>query len=159
RILEARFPETTKSQPELLAHHYTEAGLSAHAIPYWQRAGQQTPPRSAHIEASRHFTLGPALPKTFPEAPQRTPHRLTLSIALGAPLMATKGYGGPEVEQVYARARELCRQLGETPQLFPVLWGLQRFYLMRAEFLRARELGQQLLTLAQRVQDPALLLQ
>jgi len=55
--------------------------------------------------------------------------------------------------------RELCRQLGETPQLFPVLWGLQRFYLMRAEFLRARELGQQLLTLAQRVQDPALLLQ
>ena len=73
--------------------------------------------------------------------------------------MATKGYAAPEVEQAYTRARELCQQVGETPQLFPVLWGLWQFYIVRAEFQTARELGEQLLSLAQRVQDPALLLE
>ena len=73
--------------------------------------------------------------------------------------MATKGFAAPEVEQAYARARELCQQVGETPQLFPVLGGLFRFYLVRAELQTARELGEQCLSLAQSVQDPALLLE
>ena len=73
--------------------------------------------------------------------------------------MATKGFAAPEVEQAYTRARELCQQVGETPQLFPVLCGLVAFYVVRAEFQTARELGEQLLSLAQRVQDPALLLE
>ena len=77
---------------------------------------------------------------------------------MGTPLTATKGYAAPEVEQVYARARELCRHGGETSQLFPVLLGLWRFYLVRGELLTARELGQQLLTLAQTTQDAGLLL-
>ena len=68
--------------------------------------------------------------------------------------MATKGYAAPEVEQAYARARELCQQVGETPQLFPVLWGLWRFYLMRGELQTARELGEQLLSLAQQAPRP-----
>ena len=64
----------------------------------------------------------------------------------------------PEVEKAYARARELCQQVGETPQLFPVLLGLWAFYVVRGELQTARELGEQLLSLAQSVQDPALLL-
>jgi predicted ATPase len=72
--------------------------------------------------------------------------------------MATRGYAALEVEAAYARARELCRQVGETPQLFQALWGLWYFYLVRAELQTARELGEQLLSLAQRVQTPALLL-
>jgi len=63
------------------------------------------------------------------------------------------------VEKVYMRARELCEQVGETPELFPVLWGLCPFYLVQAEHKRARELGEQLLRLAQSRQDPALLLE
>src|SRR6185295_4724596 len=97
--------------------------------------------------------------KTLPDTPERAQQELTLQIALGAPLQATKGFGASEVEAVYTRARELCRQVGETPQLFPVLWGLWLFYTARAEHKTARELGEQLLSLAQRVQDPALLLQ
>ena len=71
--------------------------------------------------------------------------------------MATQGFAAPEVERIYTRARELCRQIGETPQLFPVLWGLWLFYIVRTEFQTARELAEQCLTLAQRVQDPLLL--
>ncbi len=87
-------------------------------------------------------------------------HPRTLSagkLALAAPLMATKGYTTPEVEQAYTRALALCRQVGETPQLFPVLSGLRTFYHVRGECQTSRELGEQLLSLAQRVQDPALL--
>ena len=73
--------------------------------------------------------------------------------------MATKGYAAPEVEKAYTRARELCQQVGETPQLFPVLCGLWMFYIVRAELQTARELAEQLLRLAQSVQDPPLLLE
>lgn len=71
--------------------------------------------------------------------------------------MATKGFGVAEVEQAYARSRELCRQMGEAPQHFPVLFGLRLFYMARAEHRTARELGEQLLDLARRAQVPALL--
>jgi predicted ATPase len=67
--------------------------------------------------------------------------------------MATKGWSTPDVELAYRRARELCQQIGESPQLFPVLWGLWGFYAVRGELHSARELGEQCLHLAQRVQD------
>ena len=73
--------------------------------------------------------------------------------------MATKGAGASEVERIYARARALCQQVGETPQLFPVLYGLWLFYLVRAQLQTARQLGEELLTLAQRMQDVTLLLE
>ena len=73
--------------------------------------------------------------------------------------MATKGAGASEVERIYARARALCQQVGETPQLFPVLYGLWLFYLVRAQLQTARKLGEELLTLAQRMQDVTLLLE
>src|SRR5207302_2178441 len=66
QVLEAQFPETAEMRPELLAHHYTEAGFIEQAIPYWQRAGQQASERSAHLEAISHFTTGIELLKTPP---------------------------------------------------------------------------------------------
>jgi predicted ATPase len=159
QVLEARFPETVETQPELVAHHYTEAGLSAQAIPYWQRAGQRALQRSANLEAIGHLTRGLDILQTLPDTDERTQQELALQTTLGPALIATKGYAAPEVAQVYTRAWELCRQVGETPQLFPVLWGLWYFYTLRAEFHMAREIEEQCLTLAQRVQDPALLLQ
>ena len=157
RMLEERFPQTVGTQSELLAHHYTEAGLVSQAIPYWQNAGQRAIDRSANEEAISHLSKGLELLKTLPDIPERTQQELMLQFALGAPLIATKGHAALEVEQTYRRARELCRQVGETPQLFRALAGLWVFYHMRAELETARELGEQLLTLAQRAQDPALL--
>jgi predicted ATPase len=158
QVLAAQFPEIIETQPEVVAQHYTEAGLRAQAIPYWQRAGQQALQRSANLEAIAHLTKALELVKTLPETPECARQELDVHTALGPALMATKGYAASEVEHTYTRARELCRQVAESPQLFPVLRGLWVFYLLRGELQTARELGEQLLSLAQGVQDPALLL-
>jgi predicted ATPase len=158
QVLAERFPETVETQPELVAQHYTEACLIAQAIPYWQRAGQRAIGRSAHVEAISHLTRGLELLKTLPDTPERTQQELTLQIALGPPLVAHKGHGSPEVKNTYARALELCQQLGETPQLLPVLLGLRSAYQSQGEYRTARRLAEQALRLAQRVQDPNFLM-
>ena len=158
QVLEAQFPELCETQPELLAHHYTEAGLIAQAVPYWQRAGQRAVQRFAHREAIGHLTKGLELLKGLPETPAHTQQELDLQTALAPAWMAAKGYAAPEVEQAYGRARELCRQLGETSRLFSVLRGLGAFYFVRGKYQTARELGEELLSLAQSPQDPARLL-
>ena len=157
QVLTDRFPETVETQPELLGHHYTEAGLKEQAIPYWQKAGQRASYRSANMEAVAHLTKGLELLKSLPDIPEHTQQELTLQITLGSLLIATKGYAAPEVEKTYTQALALCRQVGETSQLFWVLLGLYRFYLLRPELQTARELAEQLLRLAQNMPDPALL--
>jgi class 3 adenylate cyclase/predicted ATPase len=158
QVLEERFPEVAETQPELVARHYTEAGLNEPAIVYWRRAAQRAVERSAHLEAISHLTTALALLKTAPDSPERTRQELDLQTALGLALVATKGFAAPEVAKAYGRARELCREGGEPRQLFQVLRGLWEFYDLRAQMPTARELAEQLLALAQRVQDTALLL-
>jgi predicted ATPase len=156
QVLEARFPEVCASQPDLVAQHYTAAGCGEQAVVYWQRAGEQASDRSAYLEAISHVTTGIELLTTLPETPERTQQAVTLHIALGAALLVTKGHAAPEVEQAYTRARELCQQVGETPELVPILIGLWRFYVARSQFHTTRELGETLLRLAQRALDPTL---
>jgi predicted ATPase len=156
QVLEARFPAVVETQPELVAQHYTEAGLAEQAVLYWQRAGQQASDRSAYLEAVSHCTTGIELLKTLPETPARTQQALPLYIALGAALLMTKGHAAPEAEHAYSQARALCQQVGETPQLVPVLFGLWRYYVARPQFQTARDLGETLLRLVQPVDDPAL---
>ena len=158
QVLAAQFPDTAETQPELLAHHYTEAGLSAQAVHYWQRAGQRAIERSAHVEAMAHLTRGLEVLNTLPDTPERTQQELVLQTTLGPALMATKGFAAPEVGHAYARAQDLCQQVGETPQIFPTLYGLCYFHLIRAEFQRARELAEQLLRMAQHHHDHTFLL-
>jgi predicted ATPase len=159
QVVEAQFPEIVETQPELVAHHYPEAGLSEPAITYWQQAGQHALQRSANLEAIGHLTTGLALLATFPETQARAQQELSLQMALGPALIATKGPAAPEVEQTYALARALCQQVGETPQLFPTLRGLCWFYRTRGGLLTARELGEQLYRLAQRTAEPTHLLE
>lgn len=158
-VLAKQFPDIRHHQPELVAHHYTEAGLLDQAIGFWQYAGEQAVQRSAHREGIGHFLKGLALLGELPETPDRTHRELTIQTRLGPSLMATKGYAAPEVERAYARAQELCQQLGETPQSFQVLRGLWVVHEMRAELKTARKLGEQLLALAQHLDDPDLLIE
>ncbi len=159
QVLEAQFSVTKETQPELLAHHYTEAGLIAQAIPYWQQAGQKAVAHSANAEAISHLRKALDLLNALPDTPERAQQELNLQTVLGPALMAAKGYTAPEVGKAYARARELCQQVGETPQLLQVLLGLETHYALQGEFQTARELGEQCLLLAQRLHDPARLLQ
>jgi predicted ATPase len=151
-------PEVLETQPEVLARHYTEGGCLEQAIVYWQRAGQQALQRSANQEAIGHLTTGLALVAALPDTPVRVQQELDMQMTLGPAVMAVKGHAAPEVEQAYTRARELCRQIEGTPQLFPVLWGLWRFYFTRVVIPTSHELGEQLLTLARDQKDASLLL-
>jgi class 3 adenylate cyclase/predicted ATPase len=158
QVLEAQFPEMTEAQPELLARHCTEAGLIDQSVAYWYKAGQRAIERSAHVEAIAHLRQGLELLKTLPETRERLEREVDMLIALGASLLATKGSGAPEVEQTYTRAQHLCQHLDNAHQLFPVLRGLWMYYITRAELQTAHALGEQLLTLAQQTQDPAMLM-
>ena len=159
QALRERFPETATTQPELLAYHYTEAGITELAMGYWQHAGERAEARSAHVEALAHLTKGLELLQTLPETPTRTHQELMLRLALGWSLRITRGSAAPEVEQTYTRARALCQQVEDTPQLSTALYGLWMYYYHRAELQTAREVAEQLLAHAQRVHDPGWLMQ
>jgi predicted ATPase len=136
QVLEAKSPETCETHPELVAHHYTEAGLNAQAIPYWQRAGQRAIERSANVEALVHLTKGLELLRTLPDTLERFEQELTLQLALGTTLLVLKGHTAPELERLYTRARELGQQVGDGQQLFRALLGLRSVYNHRTESRR-----------------------
>jgi predicted ATPase len=142
-----------------LAHHYSCSGNSLKALEYLQLAAQQAIERSANTEAINHLTAAVHLLNTLPETPQRDRQELALQTMLGPVLIATKGNGALEVGAAYKRALRLGRQSGEDARLFPVLFGLRSFHLVRAELQPAFELAQQLVSLAESVKDSGLLVE
>jgi class 3 adenylate cyclase/predicted ATPase len=156
--IEALFGSVLPEHYAELARHYAQSRITEKAIAYSELAGQWAVQHSANAEAIRHLTTALELLKSLPDSLERTRRELELQIALGLPL-ATKGLGTPEVGAAYDRALELCRKIGEPPELFPVLFGLFIFYLVRAEHRKARELAEQLFNLAKRVGDPGFLLE
>ena len=159
RALERLYPDWLVERSEELARHYTEAGLNEQAVSYWHKAGQRAAmERSAHVEALAHLRQGLELLKTLPETSERTQREVDMLIALGASLLAVKGYAAAEVGETYTYARQLCEHLNDPHQVFPVLRGLWNYYHARAELLTAHALSEQLLTLAQQVQDPGMLI-
>jgi predicted ATPase/class 3 adenylate cyclase len=155
-VLDERFAEIKAERPELLAHHYTRAGLSARAIPFWHAAGQRSIERSANIEALSHLGRALELLGTLPAGAERDQQELGLQIALGVAWMAVKGYAAPELEKAYGRALEICEKFGESPQTIPVMMGLWAFYLVRGQVRTAEKVAAEALELADRLQIPAL---
>jgi predicted ATPase len=149
RTLEEQFPVVAETEPELLARHCMAANLKEKAIVHWQRAGGMAVKRSANKEAISHLSTGLNLLKTLPHVPERAQQELTILATLAAALIATKGYSDPEVERTINRAHELCQQLGDTPQLFPFMHKLCAYYVMRGELKTAKEIGEQMLHMAQ----------
>ena len=156
QVLEQQFTEVAETQPELLAQHYTEAGLTAQALGYWQQAGQRASEHSAYQEAINHVTTGLSLLQTLPETLARQQQELPLQLALGTATLTVHGFSAPEVEAAYTRARVLCQQLGDTQDVFPVLYGLFQFYFARADFSLAHQLAENLLGLAEQRDEPPL---
>jgi class 3 adenylate cyclase/tetratricopeptide (TPR) repeat protein len=148
--LAERFPDTAEALPELVAHHYTEAGEREAAWRAWQRAGELAVARSALLEAAGHFTTACEVLDTLPDTPERAQQALGLQILLGQALAATKGYGAREVTDAFARARALARQLGGTPELLSILFGLWTSVAGQGELGVARDLADELLGVAER---------
>ena len=122
-VLEERFPGVADAEPEVLAHHYTQAGLAEQAVEYWSRAGELAIRRSANPEAISHLNRGLECLKRLPESRERDRRELALRNAIGAPLIAVRGYAAAEVSEAYGRARALCERLGETAPLVATLSG------------------------------------
>ena len=139
--------------PEVLASHYAEAMRIAEAIDHWKRAGEMAIARSANIEAIDHLENALRVLRQLPETPDRAGREIGLQILLGVARMAVQGYAAPDVQRAYGRAHELCRQLGDTPQLFPVLRGLYVYHLLRGELPEAHALGHQLVKIAEETGD------
>jgi predicted ATPase len=124
QAIEALYSSTLDEYYGHLARHYTRAGNAQKAVECLGLAGPQAVQRSAYAETLTQFTTALELLNTLPDISKRAQQELGLQITLGVALAATRGYAAAEVEQTYSRARELCRQMGETPRLFPVLFGL-----------------------------------
>ena len=158
RLLDDGLPDQRAVEPEVLAHHYTEASLPERAATHWQRAGERAVAQSAHVEAISHLKKGLTVLTALPESPECRRLELGLQAALGPPLAATQGYGASEVGQVYGRAQALCREVGDTAQLCSILYGLWAFHGTRAEYDKNRALADELLSSAERTRDPLLVL-
>ena len=150
QVLEALCQDRLEEHYPELAHHYSRSGNAEKAIEYLYKAGQQATQRSANAEAVTYLTTALELLPTLPDSQERTHRELTLQLALGVPLQATKGFGSREVGHTYERAHALCVELGHVPQLFPILRGLCVFHNIQANLHKGYALAQQLLTLAER---------
>ncbi|MBM7116008.1 protein kinase domain-containing protein [Archangium primigenium] len=151
QALEEQLPEVARNQPELLAHHYTEAGVPTRALEFWRRAGLRAVLRSANAEAASHLRQALTLLGTQPDTPARAAQELQLLTALGIPLSQVRGLADPEVKRTYARVRELFPRVGDAlPALELSYWGPFAYSYSRGEYREAYVLGEQLVDVGSR---------
>ena len=141
-------PETIETRPELLAHHFTEAGMVEAAVGYWLSAGRRAVERSANVEASAHARKGLLLLEQTPDSATRDVLEIGLQSTLGSATIALRGYGAEPVEKAFARALDLCQRLGNAAQRIRAEFGLWTYYVVRGDYAKAVELADDLLTIA-----------
>ena len=157
-VLAEHFPTTVEAEPEVIAHHYREAGMADAASTYFERAGDRAAARSAYIEATAHFRAAIEEADRLPQKDERARRALTLLLKLGPAIAVTIGEWKPEVEAVYRRAHDLGREVGDGPKLFRATWGLW-LCASRTDNKQSRKWTEELTSLAQRLGDESLLLE
>jgi tetratricopeptide (TPR) repeat protein len=153
--LETLFPDKLEEQPGLLAYHWEAAGDAEKAVGYLLRAGQRDVRQFANQEAIAHFTRGLALLESIPPSPQRIQLEFALQMGIGAPIIAMRGYGAPEIGRAWGRARELAAQMGDPGQLLPARSVLTQFYIVRGEHQTALEISREMLAADERAAEPS----
>ena len=157
--MEAHFPEAAERQPELLAQHFTDAGLIEKGVEYWLKAALRSRERFANIEAIAHLTKGLALLERLAPSPERDARELEFLGPLGTAYIAARGYAAPEVGPVFDRARDLCEQLGQTPERFAMMWGNFAFHVVRGDFRLCADLAEEAMEFGERLNDPGILME
>lgn len=157
--LESRFPETAQTLPELLAHHFTEAGMVEDGISYWLKAGLRCLERSANVEAIGHLTKGLTLVRALPESPERDAQELQFLNPLGTTYIAARGYASQEVGPVFIRARELADRIGQPAQRFVVMRGNFAWHVVRGDFKLCVELAAEALQFVGTLNDPGMMME
>ncbi len=155
KLLENRFSEVASTQPELVAHHYTEANCPAQAIAYWHKAGAAAASKSANLEAIDQFRRGLELVEALSDPRERAARELDLQMALGPALFATNSFSHPDIGRAYARAWELCRQLNDYSREFTALRGLMLYHSNLPDMEKAQHFAEEALRVAERLGDAA----
>ncbi len=155
-LFETRFPETVDAHPELMARHYTEAGNVERAIDYWCRAGERARAQSANLEAIVYFTNGIEALGKLPGGDDRLRQELALQVSLGHANIVAMGHGALGAETAYARALELCEQIGDAPELAATLFGLWRFYVVTKTLNETNDVAMRLHRIAKEKQQTEL---
>ncbi len=158
KVLEGRFSEVMQTQPEILAHHYTQAGLTETAVTWWDKAGDEAIRRSANMEAVRHFSRALKLLQNARESREQEGLELAIRIKLSGPLIATGGYVTPELAENYARAWCLCEKLREDRSAFPVMYGQWVIPYVRGDMAAALTNSERFLRRAEQQNDTGLLM-
>jgi serine phosphatase RsbU (regulator of sigma subunit) len=158
-VMEMHFAHLVETEPGLLAQHFNEAGNIEKAVEYYLKAGLRSRDRCAHVEAVSHLNRGLKLLETLSPSPERDARELELLGPLGTAYIASRGYASPEVGPVFRRARELCERVGQTPQLFAMMWGNFAFHIVRADFGVCSELANEAMALGERLRDPGILME
>src|SRR5882672_3287043 len=155
-VLEAQFPQVVEAQPELLAHHLTEAGLTEAAIDAWLAAGSKSLGRWAHAEAIGHLRKGLALIPTLDESTDRDGLEMKFLKPQGMSVMAVSGYASADAGAVMNRARELSERIGHPVQHFATLWGVWAWHVVRAEYPLCMTLSDEAMAFSERLGDPGI---
>ena len=153
-IIEAQYPTIAETQPELLAHHLTEAGLFHDAIVYWHKAGDRAMRRSANTEAVAQLTRGIELQNAIPASCDGRQRELNMQILLAQALIATKGYAAPQTGQAFERAWELLQSAGTRADQPAVLHGLYAHHLVGGRLDAAHDLARNLLSAVESTGEP-----
>jgi tetratricopeptide (TPR) repeat protein len=156
RTLERRFADIVASQPEIVAHHFTEAGLVDAASDYWLKAGRLALSCSANAEAVKHLGQGIELTQSQAPTAKRVRNELDYCLALGPALAATEGYAAPETRRVFSRARDLLGDGGTLTEQMTVLWGVYLVHNIRAEHIAARDVAHRILALGEEHEHPGM---
>lgn len=153
-VIEACYPTIVETQPELLAHHLTEAGLLPEAIVYWHKSGERAMRRSANAEAVAQLTRGIELQNAVPASANGKHRELNMQILLAQALIGTKGYAAPQTGQAFERALEIMQSLGACDQRPAVLHGLYARHLVGGRLDVALDLARGLLTAVEDAAKP-----
>ncbi|SEF15007.1 Double zinc ribbon [Rhizobiales bacterium GAS191] len=158
-VLEAKFPETVETEPEILARHCTEASLTERAVAYWKQAGERAAKRSANVEAAAHLRRGLQLIEALPDRAEHADAELGLLISLGPVLMTTRSSAAPEVSRLYSKARLLAQGIGRSAELYATVWGSWIVAFVEGDLRSAARFVDDLFGIARDQGDPGLVLQ
>jgi class 3 adenylate cyclase/tetratricopeptide (TPR) repeat protein len=158
RVIETHLPAITATEPEVLAHHLTAAGLAEAAIPLWQAAGELALKRLALTEAVSHLNRGLELASTLHRTTQRDASELALRSLLGTASLGLKGWAAPEVWTSLHPALALAKSLKRHDALLPILWGLAANVMTQGRVAEAFPSAEEMLDIAKATGDADLLI-
>jgi predicted ATPase/class 3 adenylate cyclase len=158
-VLESRFPEVAETEPELLAHHYTEANVADRALAYWRQAAERAATRLAFVEALGHVDRAMKLVAALPEGAEREEWELAFLVIEGPARMALEAWDSPRAKLLYEKARAVAEKLGRPAEVFRSVWGAWMGAHGSGQYVRAHELYQEIFRLLKQTNDPEYVVQ